>query len=91
MRKVLIKRVCLINGDTNQSDYITQDFLPTLSDKTILCSFYEVGKHVWQGHNMYKVVQRADGTTRYDRYEVFVVTQYVPSWYNNLIRKVRGW
>lgn len=91
MRKLKFKRVCIINSDTNQYEYMMEDYNPNLTDMNILCSIFEVTKHVWKGHNMYKVVRRADNTIRYDRYEVYVVTQYVPNWYENLRRKVLGW
>ena len=91
MKAIKIKRVCLFNADTEQYSYMEQDFLPTLDDFAILNYIFEYGKHVWKGHTMYKVVVRSDGTTRFDGYEVFTVTQYVPSWYDNLRRKVRGW
>ena len=87
MKKTQIKRVFLMDGNTIRM-VIPQDFLSTLSNEAILGAFYEVGRTVWIGHNLYHIVHQ-DGMIRHLRYEVSTVTQYEKSWYNLLIDTIR--
>lgn len=75
MRKIQIKRVCLVGPRGQRMDY-AQDFFPTLSDHAILSMFYETGKSIWIGDTLYKI-QRANGMIRHYPFEVYTVTRYV--------------
>lgn len=87
MKKIQIKRVCLVSPTGEHMDF-AQDFIGTLSDNDILSIFYEVGKTLWIGDNLYKI-QHGEGIVRHYRYEVYPVTQYVKSWYDTLLDVVR--
>lgn len=87
MRKIQIKRVCLVSPTGERMDF-AQDFIGTLSDEAILGVFHETGKTVWIGANLYKI-QRHEGVIRHYRFEVYSVIQYTKSWYNILIDAVR--
>ena len=87
MKKTIIKRVCLVSPNGERADY-TQDFIGTLSDEAILGVFHEVGKTVWIGDHLYKIM-RNEGVVRHYRYEVYVVTQYTKSWYDLLLDALR--
>ena len=89
MRKVTIKRVFLVDEAYPRTIVLDKDYFGTLSDEAILSSLCETGKDVWIGHNLYHIV-KANGQIRHLRYEVVTVTQYVPSWYNNLFLRLAG-
>ena len=81
MRKIIIKRVFLIDEDHQQMMILSQDFIGTLPDQAILDALFEIGKDVWIGNSMYHLV-RQNGQIHHLRYEVHTVTQYEKSWYN---------
>lgn len=87
MKKIQIKRVCLVSPTGERMDF-AQDFIGTLSDEAVLGTFHEIGKTIWIGESLYKI-QRNEGIIRHYRYEVYPVTQYVKSWYNVLLDAVR--
>ena len=87
MKKITVKRVCLVNPEGVRMDF-AQDFIPTLSDEAILGIFHETGKTVWIGNNLYKI-QRNEGIIRHYRYEVYLVVQYTKSWYDLLLDAIR--
>ena len=88
MRKILIKRVFLVDDNHNRI-IIPQDFMGSISDTDILNTFYEIGRDVWIGNNLYHITHQ-NGQVRHLRYEVNTVIQYVPSWYNLLFSRLAG-
>lgn len=87
MKKIQIKRVCLVSPTGERMDF-AQDFIGTLSDDDILSVFHEIGKTTWIGSNLYKI-QYDEGVIRHYRYEVYQVAQYIKSWYDTLLDAVR--
>ena len=67
-----IKRVALV---CSSGDYalFAEEYPASARDIDILNMLYEVGKNVWYGNELYKVVVDARGNWTYYRYEIFKV------------------
>lgn len=87
MKKILIKRVCLVTP-TGERIYSTDDYIGTLSDDAILSFLHTIGQTVWIGNNLYKIHYEGN-TIQHYRYEIYTITQYTKSWFDLLIDAVR--
>lgn len=67
--KKIIKRVLLVHSSGDYATF-TEEYPGSARDIDILNTLYEVGKNVWYGNELYKVVVDTNGNRAYFRYEV---------------------
>ena len=67
-----IKRVLLVHSSGDYATF-TEEYPAFVRDIDILNLLYEVGKNVWYGNELYKVVTDSHGNICYLRYEVITV------------------
>ena len=84
MKKRIVKRLVFTNK--YGGGYIGADeYDGHLTDDNILGAFHEVGKTVWQGHNLYMLV---DGEPLL-RVHVDTFEQFTKSWYDYVLDAIR--
>lgn len=84
MKKIKIKRLVFTNK--YGGGYIgAGEYDGNLTDENILGSFHQVGKTVWQGSNLYMLV---DGEPLL-RVTVDTFYQYQKRWYESLLDAIR--
>lgn len=67
------KRVALVHS-SGAVAYFTEEYPASARDCDILNTLYEVGKNVFFGDELYKIMIDANGCKAYFRYEVYKVT-----------------
>ena len=67
-----IKRVALVHS-SGFTAYFTEEYPHNARDIDILNTLYEVGKNVWIGKELYRIIEDSNGCRCYFRYEVYKV------------------
>ena len=70
--KKIIKRVALVHSSGARAFFV-EEYPYSAKDIDILNTLYEIGKNVWFGNQLYKVVVDAEGRQAYFKYEVYKV------------------
>lgn len=68
-----IKRVMLTHSSGARA-YFTEEYPASARDCDILNTLYEVGKNVFLGNELYKIVTDPNGCRAFFRYEIYKVT-----------------
>lgn len=65
-----IKRVALVHSSGFMA-FFTENYPASARDIDILNTLYEVGKNVWYGKSLYRILYDADGHPAYFKYEIY--------------------
>lgn len=68
-----IKRVMLVHSSGARA-YFTEEYPASANDRDILNTLYEVGKNVFFGDELYKIITDSNGCNAFFRYEIYKVT-----------------
>lgn len=74
MRMKKIKRVALVHV-SGWVGYFSEEYPSSARDIDILNMLYEVGKNVWLGNELYKIIGDPCDHRCYYRYEVYTVRE----------------
>ena len=67
-----VKRVMLVHSSGDKA-YFVEEYPYSARDCDILNTLYEVGKNVWIGDKLYKIMRDYNGCIAYFKYEVYTV------------------
>lgn len=65
-----IKRVALVHS-SGAIAYFVEEYPYDASDRDILNTIYQVGKNVWIGNGLYKIVRDYNGCICYFQYKIY--------------------
>ncbi len=66
-----IKRVALVHSSGSIA-YFVEEYPYSARDIDILNTLYEIGKNVWIGNELYKIVRDYNGRIVYFKYKIYV-------------------
>ena len=67
-----IKRVALVHCSGTVA-YFAEEYPYSARDIDILNTIYEIGKNVWIGNELYKIMRDYNGCISYFKYKIYVV------------------